>query len=207
VAAVTGLSLILFDLNGVLYRYDRAARIARLSAVAHRTPDAVKAGIWDSGFEDEGDAGTSDAEGYLRGFGACLGMDLSEADWVAALKASITPIEAALALLSRLRPGVDCAVLTNNNLLVQRQFAVLYPEVAARVGSQAFVSAEFAARKPDPEVYRRCLARMGVGPAATLFVDDSEANVAGALAAGLEAHHTTGPEDLTAVLRGRSLLD
>jgi hypothetical protein len=45
VAAVTELSLILFDLNGVLYRYDRAARIACLAAIAHREPDAVKAGI------------------------------------------------------------------------------------------------------------------------------------------------------------------
>jgi glucose-1-phosphatase len=207
VAAVTGLSLILFDLNGVLYRYDRGARIEHLAAVARLAPDAVKAAIWDSGFEDSGDAGTLDADAYLRGFGACLGIDLSEADWVAALQAAITPIQAALAVLPRLRSGVGCAVLTNNNLLVQRHFATLYPEVAARVGTHAFVSAEFMARKPDQAVYRRCLARLGVEPAAALFIDDSEANVAGAQSAGLEAHHITGAEDLTASLRARALLD
>lgn len=45
------ISLILFDLNGVLYRYDRDRRIAALSATTGVPPDAIAAAIWDSGFE------------------------------------------------------------------------------------------------------------------------------------------------------------
>jgi HAD superfamily hydrolase (TIGR01509 family) len=206
VTPVTDILTILFDLNGVLYRYDRDARIAHLAATAQRSPDMVKAAIWDSGFEDRGDAGALDAAAYLQGFGSRIGFDLSEGDWVAAQRQAVTPIEATLALLPRVRPTVRCAVLTNNNLLVKRHFSVLYPEVAALVGDRACVSAEFGARKPDPDAYRKCLDRLGVDPAATLFVDDSSANVAGAREAGLEAYHYIRSENLAAELNGSGLL-
>jgi putative hydrolase of the HAD superfamily len=198
VAPVTEISLILFDLNGVLYRYDRDARIAHLASVSGRSEAAIKAAIWESGFEDSGDAGVLDAAAYLRGFGARIGYDLGEDQWVAAQVAAVAPIAETVGLLPRLRPEVRCAVLTNNNLLVLRHFSTLYPEVAALVGDFACVSAEFGARKPDPEAYRRCLGRLGVVPAATLFVDDAAANVAGARAAELHGLEYTGPEALAA---------
>lgn len=44
---MTDIALILFDLNGVLYRYERDIRIAYLASVAKQTPAAVKAAIWD----------------------------------------------------------------------------------------------------------------------------------------------------------------
>ncbi len=203
---MTEVSLILFDLNGVLYRYDRDARIAHLASIAKQSPAAVKAAIWDSGFEDSGDAGALDAEAYLSGFGACIGTALTEAEWVAAQFAALTPIAPTLALLPRLRPAIRCAVLTNNNLLVMRHFSTLYPEVAALVGERAFVSAAFGVRKPHPDVYRRCLTRLGVAPEESLFVDDSSANVAGAREAGLLGHDYTDSDGLAAALRAGGLL-
>jgi FMN phosphatase YigB (HAD superfamily) len=205
-AAVTEISLILFDLNGVLYHYQRDSRIDYLAKISQRTPAAIKSAIWDSGFEDTGDAGALGADAYLRDFGSRIGIDLSESDWVAALQTAITPIQASLALLPLVRSGVTCAVLTNNNLLVQRRFPDLYPEVATRVGNRAYVSAEFGASKPDPDAYRSCLARLGVAPEAALFIDDSAANVAGARTAGLSGYHADNPESLTAELRSRGLL-
>jgi HAD superfamily hydrolase (TIGR01509 family) len=205
-AAVTEISLILFDLNGVLYRYDREARIAHLHLVSNQSADAIRAAIWDSGFEDSGDAGAVDATAYLQGFGDRIFYRLSEAQWVAAQLVAVSAIAATLTLLPRIHPEVRCAVLTNNNFLVRQHFATLYPEVTAHVGDRAFVSAEFGARKPDPEAYRRCLVRLGVTPTAALFVDDSPANVAGAREAGLQGFEYTVPEELSAELRRRGLL-
>jgi glucose-1-phosphatase len=207
VAAVTEISLILFDLNGVLYRYDREARIAYLHAVSNQSPDAIRGAIWDSGFEDSGDSGALDATAYLEGFGARILYHLPEAEWVAAQRVAVTPIVATLALLPRLRSNVLCAVLTNNNLLVKKHFAALYPEVAALVDDRAYVSAEFSARKPDPDVYRRCLVRLRMPPASTLFVDDSAANVAGAREAGLQGFDYASADELEAELGGRGLLE
>ena len=77
---MTAVSALLFDLNDVLYCYERDARIACLAQVTGRSRHAVRAAVWDSGFEDSGDAGAMDAAAYLRGFGDRLGGDLSETD-------------------------------------------------------------------------------------------------------------------------------
>jgi HAD superfamily hydrolase (TIGR01509 family) len=203
---VTEISLVLFDLNGVLYRYDRDRRIATLSSLSKVSPDAIRIAIWDSGYEDSGDAGALDAAAYLHGFGAQIGYDLSEPQWVTAQQVAVAPVPETIALLPRLRSGVQCAVLTNNNLLVRRHFAALYPEVAAVVGNRACVSAEFGARKPHPQAYLRCLVRLGAEPAATLFIDDSPVNVAGARSAGLHTHLYLTSAKLAAALRRFRLL-
>jgi glucose-1-phosphatase len=98
---MTEISLIFLDLNGVLYHCDREARLHALASTSHLSPAAIKAAIWDSGFEDR--AGAFDAEAYLRGFGAAIGRDLSETEWVTALRAAIAPIPAALALVRPIR--------------------------------------------------------------------------------------------------------
>jgi putative hydrolase of the HAD superfamily len=48
--------------------------------------------------------------------------------------------------------------------------------------------------KPDPAIYMHAAAGLGVTPAAILFVDDREDNIAGALAVGMQAiRYTTQP--------------
>ncbi len=198
--------LILFDLNGVLYDYRREIRIARLATLSGRSPDAIRGAIWDTGFEDSGDSGALDASAYLHGFGERIGFDLSETEWAEAVQASVTPIPDMLRLVSRLRPELRCAVLTNNNFLVKRHFTDLFPEVAARIGTNVSVSAEFGLRKPDPDCYRRCLLRLEALPAETWFVDDNADNVVGARKAGLMSHHYRNPRRFAVELRRRHLL-
>ncbi len=52
-------------------------------------------------------------------------------------------------------------------------------------------SAEEGARKPDPEIYRRALSRLGVAPAEAIFVDDRLKNVEGARQVGMRTLHFT----------------
>ena len=106
--------------------------------------------------------------------------------WIGALRAALTPLPEALGLAAAVGRRARIAVLTNNNLLVAREIDSIFPELRPIFGDNIFVSAQFRARKPDPEVYRRCLARLGAAPEAALFVDDSAKNVAGAEHAGLE---------------------
>ena len=200
------IALVLFDMNDVLCRYDKAARIAGLAAIAGREPAAIEAAIWGSGYEDTADAGTIGADEYLSGFAERIGHPLTLGDWVGTLRASMTPLPAALALAREVGRTARIAVLTNNNFLVAREIAAIFPAIPKIFGSAFHVSAEFGARKPDPEVYRRCVVRMGMTAAATLFVDDSAANVAGAEAAGLAVHRHTTVEALADRLRQDGLV-
>jgi 2-haloacid dehalogenase len=68
------------------------------------------------------------------------------------------------------------------------------------------VSGEERVTKPDPAIFQLLLDRFGLDPAATVFVDDSEANVAAARRLGIDATRFTGPEDLRRELVARRLL-
>jgi glucose-1-phosphatase len=200
------MSTVLFDMNDVLYHYDRSVRVAHIARICRRPAAAVEAAIWDSGFEDSGDSGVMDADAYLAGFGERLGCPLSEAEWAQALRAAVTPIRDTLALAASVRRRTRVAVLTNNNLMVKRAVDTVFPELPPIFGRDFFVSAEFRANKREPEAYLRCLARLDAAAEATLFVDDSAKNVAGAERAGLRAHLYQGPEGLERALSAEGLL-
>jgi 2-haloacid dehalogenase len=58
------------------------------------------------------------------------------------------------------------------------------------------VSAHEGLIKPDPAIYRLFLDRYGLTAQACVFIDDSEANVDGARAVGMQAIHYQEPMDL-----------
>ncbi len=183
------LRCIIFDLDGVLYRYDLSRRLARLAALAARAPAAIEAAIWGSGFEDRADAGEFDAEHYLREFGERIGVSISRAEWIAARAAGMELDERMLALVRELSRRLDVGLLSNNGWLLRESLPQLAPGLPALFGPRLFVSAELGVRKPDPEVFRRLAARVQLAPDGLLMVDDNAANVAGAIAAGWQGHH------------------
>ncbi len=191
---------ILFDMNDVLYRYDRGRRVARLATFCGLTEAEVEAAIWGSGYEDSGDGGQMDADAYLAGFGERLGARLSEDAWADALGVAVTPMPETLALAAAVAARVKVGVLTNNNLLVKRAVDSVFPALRPIFGANVFVSAEFRARKPGTAAYLGSLARLGAAAGQTLFVDDSARNVAGAERAGLLGHLFREPAALAAAL-------
>jgi 2-haloacid dehalogenase len=68
------------------------------------------------------------------------------------------------------------------------------------------VSGEERITKPDPAIFQLLLDRFGLDPAATVFVDDSEANVAAARRLGIDAIRFTGHDELRRELVARRLL-
>ncbi len=60
--------------------------------------------------------------------------------------------------------------------------------------------------KPSPEIYRLLAARHGLALENCLFIDDTLANVEGARAVGMHAHHFTSPEGLRVELERHGLL-
>src|SRR5262249_19729606 len=194
---MTDIKLVLFDMNDVLCHYDKSARIAHLAKLAGKAPAAIEKAIWGSGFEDEGDAGGLDEGAYLQVFGERIGYPLTVQEWATSLKVAVAPIAGTLALAAAIGKRTRVAVLTNNNLLLRSEIDRIFPDLHSVFGSDFHVSAEFKARKPDREAYRRCLAILNTVPAAALFVDDSAVNIAGAEQVGLIAHRYTDLETLT----------
>jgi len=205
-AAMQKISLVLFDMHDVLCRYDRAARLADLARLSGRPGDEIYTAIWTSGFEDAADAGQLDEAAYLQGFGDRLGYPISREEWLENRRIATIPMPDVLDLLAQVKRTTPVAVLTNNHLLVREHLDQLFPELFALCGAESYVSAQFGAKKPDPEVYLRCVAAAGAAPAETLFIDDSQTNVGGARRAGLAAELFTGAGALAATLRQYGVL-
>jgi HAD superfamily hydrolase (TIGR01509 family) len=67
----------------------------------------------------------------------------------------------------------------------------------------AVVSGDVGLAKPDPAIYRLAAERLGVAPAACLFIDDMARNIEGARQAGMTGHlyEAGGFDGLVARLR------
>jgi putative hydrolase of the HAD superfamily len=200
------ISLVLFDMHDVLCRYDRAARIDDLARLSGKPGDEIYAAIWGSGFEGEADAGRLDTAAYLSGFGKRLGYKITLDEWLANRRMATTPMPDVLEILQQVNAKAKVAVLTNNHILVREHLNFLFPELHALCGDESYVSAQFGAAKPDPLVYLRCVAAAGARPEETLFIDDSKANVAGAVKAGLAGHVFTDAAALTQCLQAYAVI-
>lgn len=115
---------------------------------------------------------TSGREVSLGGFAELLG--------------GLVPNEPMIELMTSLRrEGYRMALLTNNVREWEQRWRAMAPidEIFEVVVDSAFVGM----RKPDPEIYELCMARLGVTASECLFIDDREDNCAGAEAVGMRA--------------------
>lgn len=96
------------------------------------------------------------------------------------------PFDGMVEVLSALRGrGKRLGVVTNGESVFQRRHIDALS--LERLVDEVLVSEEEALRKPDAELFRRAADRLGVEPAACLFVGDNPStDVLGAAAAGME---------------------
>lgn len=105
------------------------------------------------------------------------------------------PIDGMVTLLEDLHAaGVPLFALTNWSAETYPLAETLHPFLGLFRG--VVVSGRIGMVKPDPAIYHHTIARFGVDPARTAFIDDSAKNVAGAQAVGLQALHFTGSQAL-----------
>jgi HAD superfamily hydrolase (TIGR01509 family) len=194
------ITTIVFDMDGVLCHYRIERRLALLAAWSGRSPEAIHAAIWGSGFEDEAERGVLSADDYLKGFAERMGYALTVAQWVEARRVSVEPDGAVLALARRLGAERPVGMFTNNPFLLQRHIAEVFPAVPEIFGPRAVFSAELGRSKPDPEAFRRLASHLEMPPGQILYFDDDATYVAGAREAGLAAHQVGGAADVRAGL-------
>lgn len=200
-------ALVLFDLDGVLVHYSHQARLDVLAERSGKDAAAVKAALFDSGLESDSDRGVYSPQGQAAELSRRLGARLTLEDCVAARKASMTVEPAMLALAHETAKHAGVAILTNNGLMLRDYLPQICPPLFPLFSARVFCSAQFKIEKPDPDIFRRCLAALGVAEAQALFVDDNPTNAEGARKAGLQAHHFTGAAALRAALAELGVLE
>jgi glucose-1-phosphatase len=97
-----------------------------------------------------------------------------------------------------LRPRYQTAVISNATDNLQRALSDAYP--IADAFDLIVCSAEEKIMKPDLEIYRRTLERLGRQPQESVFIDDNADNIAAATALGLHTVHYRPGVDVPAEL-------
>lgn len=106
-------------------------------------------------------------------------------------------------LLERLAEKYAIYGLTNNNEISVERMHKIYEENGLdwqRVFRKEFISCRMKLMKPSREIFDAAAAEIGFPPEEILFVDDSQKNVDGALAAGWQAALYVQGTDLGACL-------
>jgi putative hydrolase of the HAD superfamily len=200
-------ALVLFDLDDVLVGYDHATRLATLAERTGTTPRLAHRALFTDGVEKAADQGELDIAGTLAALSQALGATVTLEDWIAARASAMSARPQVLALAQATAEVAEVAILTNNGLLLRDHLEQMHPPLFPLFRGKVFCSAQFGRSKPDPAIFRDCLAALGVAPADALFIDDKVANANGARAAGLRAHHYTGSSSLRSALVTHRLLE
>jgi HAD superfamily hydrolase (TIGR01509 family) len=194
--------LLLFDLDGVLTRYEPALRVRQLAATIGADEADVQAALFGrNGLELRAKRGEIDLPQYLDLLREQFGWNVTDDDFIAARRAATRVDPAMLALCDALAPQCALAVLTNNGAWFGDNLRRLVPELSPLFGRRFVCSGSLGLLKPAPEAFVACLQQLGFSALSTLFIDDREDNAAGAVAAGLAGLVFTDPATLRTALR------
>jgi putative hydrolase of the HAD superfamily len=207
-----------FDLGNVLLGFSHERMCRQMADLAGITAEAVRELL----FADEGpdcaqwqiEDGRLDVEGYYRHFCAKMGRECDRARLEIAASDIFWPLEETAALVRKLAAAKHrLGILSNINPLHWRfvsdgRFPLLHR--AGQPGSLfefVVLSYEAKAMKPDQRIYQAAVDLTGAPADQVFFVDDRADNVAGALAAGLDAVPFVGVDQLVADLKQRGVCD
>ena len=127
---------------------------------------------------ETGDLADADFE---RRFGALLGVAEHEG-LIGRMFADLGPDERMIGAVRAAR-----AAGTRTGLITNSWGMGIYDRAPTDLFDVAVISGEVGLHKPQPEIYELACERLGVGPAAAVFVDDLRENCEGAEAVGMTA--------------------
>ena len=106
-------------------------------------------------------------------------------------------------MLKKLSESYDLYMLSNNNPICLPRSRKLFEEAGApldEIFRKAFFSFEMKALKPSEAFYKAVVEEIGLPAEQMLFIDDSQKNVDGSIAAGLPAVYYEPGTDLSALI-------
>jgi len=187
------------DLGNVLLFFDNTIFFRRMAASTARTVEEIRRVTEDNTallarFEC-GRMSPREFYEYARGlFDARATFE----EFFAAYTDVFVPNPPAIEALRRLKPGRRMALLSNTDVRRWTFIKSRFPEILFFDAYALSFDAEVM--KPDPAIYRRALAGVGVEPERAVFIDDLAENVEEARRLGMAGIHVTPGTDLAAEL-------
>ena len=195
---------ILLDAGGVLCRVNEAPVYAAWEAKTGLPADLLRIELYDRGLKQEFDRGLKHPSGVALFLKYRFEIDFTKEDWAEIWNKAITMDPEMDKFARGLAVHVPTALASSTDKL---HHAKMKSELKClELFKGEGVSYEIGHLKPEPEFYQKALEKLGSSPANTLFIDDLEENVQGAVEAGLIALRFTSMEKLQEDLKAFGLL-
>ncbi len=171
---------VVFDVGRVLidFSYDNFAATLRNQGAECDGPEDFLKHVDLVGYE----RGEIESEEFLRQVNALLSEPLPTDELKAAWNNLFTPIREMLAVAGTLKQQCGVYLLSNTSELhwqyLQEAFGL------DKICHDRLASYEVGAMKPAPEIFSAACRRFDLNPKTTVFIDDLEENVAGAIDCG-----------------------
>lgn len=184
------ISAVLFDLGGVVLdspldaiaAYEDANHIPRGTINRHVAASGER-GAWAR--HERGEVGMSEFCELFEAEMAAAGVVVDAAVLLAQIEATTVPRPAVLAEVDRIRAaGVKVGAITNN-------WAGMVLDTLSGHFDVLVESSVEGVRKPEPAIFERALARLGVEARSTLLFDDIGPNLKAARLLGMETFKVT----------------
>lgn len=174
------ISDVVFDVGRVLidFSYDQFAATIRRHGAICDGPEDFLAHVNLVGYEH----GEISSDEFLRQLNGLLNEPLPQNELRAAWNDLFSPIREMLAVAGTLKQHCGVYLLSNTSELhwqhLQEAFGL------DKISHDRLASYEVGAMKPNPEIFSAACSRFDLHPETTVFVDDLEDNVKGAIACG-----------------------
>lgn len=195
----TMIKAVIFDVGGVLVRTEDRMPRRKLEERLGLAPGEAERIVYNSERGRAAQRGEITAAELWHSVQAHFGFDADELQSFRSQFWGGDRLDQSLVdFIRRLRPHYQTAIISNAMDDLNQTLAGAYP--IADAFDLIVGSAYEGIMKPDAEIFRRTLARLGRSPEETIFVDDFAHNVEGAQAVGMHAIHYTPQLDLTTAL-------
>jgi putative hydrolase of the HAD superfamily len=199
---VTGkITAIIFDLGGVVMDIDHKREADRFAELGIKDYLSIFSPTNMNEFFQRQEIGEILEDKFYDGFRELTATSLSDKNIEEAWNLILTDFKPErMAFLDELSKNYPVYLFSNTNDIHTKRFKEMCLEQFGRPLSSFFTevyySQEVGMRKPNPEAFKKVLELAGLEAETTIFVDDVEANIEGAKAAGLQAVHLVAPRTI-----------
>lgn len=192
---------LLFDFGGVIIEISFDRVFQRWAELAHVPFEQVKSRFTHGEAYQAHERGEIGVKEYFAAVRREVGIDLSDEAMNDGWQRVFGPeLHETVEALRKLEGRIPLHLFSNTNAAHYDYWSVRYAE-ALRPLQRRFISHEMGVRKPEPESFRHVARAIGVPLERILFLDDTEANIEGARAVGVQAVQVRSPDDVVRAVR------